>query len=83
MESAACARRQADLPLAKLSGENFKEVIFRVAGQNIQRVDLFLRQQDAPPDIAKLLKINKGAAASADGDEITVEIVSSFLAVDN
>ena len=33
--------------------------------------------------IAKLLKINKGAAASADGDEITVEIVSSFLAVDN
>ena len=33
--------------------------------------------------IAKLLKINKGGAASADGDEITVEIVSSFLAVDN
>lgn len=33
--------------------------------------------------IAKLLKINKGGAASADGDEITVEIVSFFLAVDN
>ena len=32
---------------------------------------------------SKLIKINKGAAASADGDEITVEIVSSFLAVDN
>lgn len=50
----------ADLPLAKLSGENFKEVIFRVAGQNIQRVDLFLRQQNAPADIAKLLKIDVG-----------------------
>lgn len=33
--------------------------------------------------IAKLVKINKGTAASADGDEITVEIVSFFLAADN
>ena len=47
----------ADLPLAQLSGENFKEVIFRVAGQSIQRVDLFLRQQKAPVEIAKMLKV--------------------------
>lgn len=47
----------ADLPLARLSGENFKEVIFRMAGQTIQRVDLFLRQQAAPPEIAKMLKV--------------------------
>lgn len=55
----------ADLPLAKLSGENFKEVIFRVAGQTIQRVDLFLRQQAAPDEIAKQLKLAAGTVCQS------------------
>ena len=44
------------LPLRKLSGENFKDIIFRACGQAIQKVDIFLRQQVPPAAISKLLQ---------------------------
>jgi GntR family transcriptional regulator len=47
----------ASLPLRKLKGENFKDVIFRASGQAIQRVDLFLRQTRAPADVAETIGI--------------------------
>jgi len=53
------------LPLKKLSGENFKEVIFRACGQAIQKVDLFLRQQLPPADIARSLKVDAGQPCMA------------------
>jgi GntR family transcriptional regulator len=45
------------LPLRKLSGENFKDVIFRACGQAIQKIDIFMRQQTPPPNVAKLIGI--------------------------
>lgn len=47
----------ASLPLRKLKGENFKDVIFRACGQTIQRVDIFLRQGSAPPAVAETIGI--------------------------
>lgn len=46
------------LPLKKLNGENFKEIIFRASGQAIQKVDLFMRQQAPPPEVARALKVD-------------------------
>lgn len=51
----------AEMPLKKLNGENFKEVIFRASGQMIQRVDLFLRQRAAPGDVAEIIGVQSGA----------------------
>jgi GntR family transcriptional regulator len=45
------------LPLRKLNGENFKDIIFRACGQAIQKVDLFMRQQSPPEAIAKSLAL--------------------------
>lgn len=42
-------------PLRSLARENFKDVIFRASGRNIHKVDLFLRQQPAPPEVAVLI----------------------------
>jgi DNA-binding GntR family transcriptional regulator len=47
----------ASLPLKKLNGENFKDVIFRASGQAIQRVDLFLRQARVPEHVAKAIDV--------------------------
>ncbi len=47
----------ASLPLRKLNGENFKDIIFRACGQAIQKVDLFMRQQSPPAPIAEALGI--------------------------
>lgn len=47
----------ASLPQRKLSGENFKDIIFRASGQAIQKIDLFLRQQIPSKDVAKLLEV--------------------------
>jgi GntR family transcriptional regulator len=50
----------SSMPLKELSGENFKDVIFRATGQMIQRVDLFLRQRGAPADVAELIDVEAG-----------------------
>lgn len=47
----------ATLPLRKLNGENFKDIIFRACGQSIQKIDLFMKQQVPPAEISELLKI--------------------------
>lgn len=52
----------ADLPLKKLNGENFKDVIFRASGRMIQRVDLFLRQRRAPTDVAEVIEVRPGTS---------------------
>lgn len=47
----------ASTPLRTLSGENFKDIIFRASGRTIQKVDLFMRQQPAPAEVAALLQL--------------------------
>ena len=47
----------ATLPLKKLKGENFKDVIFRACGQAIQKVDLFLRQARVPEAVAQAIDV--------------------------
>ncbi|GAP37826.1 GntR family transcriptional regulator [Piscinibacter sakaiensis] len=51
----------ATMSLKALSGQNFKDVIFKSSGQIIQRVDLFLRQRAAPHDVADLIGVRPGA----------------------
>ena len=55
----------ASLPLSKLSGENFKDIIFRACGQTIQKIDLFVRQQLPPRDVATLLKVGSKQSCMA------------------
>lgn len=43
------------LPLRRLNGENFKEVIFRATGRAIQKIDLFLRQSRPPAAVAGII----------------------------
>jgi DNA-binding GntR family transcriptional regulator len=47
----------ATLPLRKLSGENFKDLIFRACGQAIQKVDVFLAQRLPPAAVGEMLGI--------------------------
>jgi DNA-binding GntR family transcriptional regulator len=51
----------SELSLRELDGENFKDLIFRASGQLIKRVDLFLRQAEAPKDALKALGLSEGA----------------------
>jgi DNA-binding GntR family transcriptional regulator len=44
-------------PVEALASRNFKEVIFRACGQAIHRVDLLLRQQAAPAEVAPRIGI--------------------------
>jgi GntR family transcriptional regulator len=44
-------------PIDKLSGQNFKEVVFRACGQAIHKVDLLTRQQLTTGDVAARLGI--------------------------
>ena len=45
------------MPVAKLSSQNFKEIIFRASGQAIHKVDLLMRQQFTTREVAARLGI--------------------------
>jgi GntR family transcriptional regulator len=53
------------LSVEKLSSQNFKEIIFRACGQAIHKVDLLLRQQAAPREVAARLGIGARQACTS------------------
>lgn len=53
------------MPVDKLGSQNFKEIIFRACGQAIHKVDLLVRQQVAPPEVAARLGIGARQGCTA------------------
>lgn len=51
----------ARLPLRKLSGENFKEIIWRESQQPIARISQHLSTLAFPPDVAKATRTRRGS----------------------
>jgi GntR family transcriptional regulator len=51
----------AQAPVKKLSAQNFKEVIWRSAGQSTARIDLFVSQQPCPAEVAAVIGVKAKA----------------------